>query len=143
MARLVRLNAWLSTPMILLSAVAYAAYIGTGWSWPLFLWGCALGPVEVFALRRVAGLAMSVAKLTPEQKDETRRASWERYRPLYVSMTGMSVAAGIISASSQDAFAVAGFTVLGLLGVVLPLLVLPRVARETAATSRTAGSSGE
>lgn len=131
--RSIKLSAWTSTPMILLAAVGYAEFIGTGWSWPLFLWGAALGPVQVFAIRRVLDVGMRVVAFSPEQIRDGRRRSWKRYLPTYISLTGIGIAVGIISASAEDAFADVGFTIMGVLGVLLPLLMLPALARKAKA----------
>jgi hypothetical protein len=55
----------------------------------------------------------------------------------------MGLAVGMMSASSEDAFMDAGFTVLGVPGALLPLLLLPRLAREAAAQRAAVGTTSE
>jgi hypothetical protein len=135
-ARMNRRTALLSTPAILLAGVGYAVFVGTGWSWPLFGWGLAIGPLWVIGIRAALRPAVRVTSASEAEAREATRRSWRLYRPVYISMIGMGAFAGIFSASSEVPFGDIVFSVLGVLGLLIPLLMLPSLKKKTAQERR-------
>jgi hypothetical protein len=131
-AKIRRLD-WLGTGLIVLAAIAFAAWVGTGWSWPYFLWGVGAG---VFAVLYVRGSMRLAYRVIPASHDEIARAkerSRRRWRGFDASVVVFSGAVGVVAASAQSAWVDVVFTAFVLLSQVPAFLALPRLRRRALA----------
>jgi hypothetical protein len=108
--------------VVLASMVACAAFVGTGWSWPLFVWGVALGLVSGRMLRMLGTYAFfrggAQSETTARNAEVYRSRSPVVERLLLMVCTGMGIFSAAVGASVGLALA----TFLLGLGCVLQLV---------------------
>ncbi|HVY09799.1 MAG TPA: hypothetical protein VHB18_06625 [Mycobacteriales bacterium] len=113
----------------IVASVLGAVLLGTGWSWPLFVWGVAIGPAWVAgtsAVYRYAGRYVLGTSPPPS-----------RFHVLYPAWAAMGVPFGVFSACFETAAPDVGLSGYAVIATLVPLVRLPRLRRRfQAATTR-------
>lgn len=125
-AKIMRLS-WLSTGLVVVAVIAFAALVGSGWSWPYFIWGVVAGAFAVVYMRAMMQVAYRVIPASQEEIARAKMRSRTRWRG-FDSMTvvfGGSV--GALAASMQSAWPDVVFTAFVVLSQVPALIMLPRL----------------
>lgn len=120
---------FLSTAVIVGACVALAVVAGGGWSWPLLIWGVALGPLAMTASRFTVRFSARYLELPPDKVQELERRDREQRRTTYPIVVGMGLGIGIAAAGLQSVAFDGLFTVITVISVGLPLLMLPLLKR--------------
>jgi len=119
---------------IVFSGVVLMTFVGTTWSWPLFMWGLLLGPAIVLWLSAQNDLvARSLSKAAGEPVDirSLRTERVRRYWSTYVSMCCSGFTIGAASASLGTAWPDAAMTAYTVaFSVLIPLAVYPALKRK-------------
>jgi hypothetical protein len=120
---------FLSTAVILGSCTLAAVVAGTGWSWPLFVWGVALGPVAIVLTRFSEGIAARYVGVPADKADEVDRLFRDRRRTTEPNLVGMAIALGVAAGGLESVAIDVMFTGMVVVALGLPLLILPLVKR--------------
>jgi hypothetical protein len=131
-AKIKRLD-WIGTGFVALAAVAFAALIRTGWSWPYFVWGVGAGLFAVAYMRASMWLAYQVIPASEEERARAREKSRSRWRGFHASVVVYGGAVGVMAASARAAWPDILFTAFVLLSQVPAFLALPRLRRKALA----------
>jgi hypothetical protein len=112
------------------AGVSVAVNVGTGWAWPLFVWGLAiglLGPPISEILRR---FAVSYLRLTPEEVAKSR-ARVKAHRLLIIPTgVALGLTIGLFAASLMAAWVDQVATVIAVLALLPVLIQLPALKRK-------------
>jgi len=119
----------LSTAVVSGACVVLAVVAGSGWSWPLFIWGAALGPLVMTANWFTVHITARYLELPPDKVRELERRDRERRRTTYPMVVGMMLGIGIAAAGLESAGIDVLFTVMAVVSAGLPLLMLPLLKR--------------
>jgi hypothetical protein len=123
------LRIYLSDVAIVAAGITFATVIGTGWSWPFFVWGLAIGSA-MWAFFEIT--AKATPRLFPLNPDDRPRlaAHHHRYRIiLFPTALALGLFMGTVSAALRTpAFDVIGTAALVLFGLMTSfiLVMLPR-----------------
>jgi hypothetical protein len=117
--------------------IVVAVTLHRAWSWPLFVWGAALGPVaSAWAYFSLRAFSRNLIKRRPAQRESLmarERTIWPKYRATYAGMVLLGIGLGIISAASRNPLGDAAFTAMWVLaGVLPPLIAWPMLMRRAA-----------
>ena len=123
---------FLATAVVIGACIVLAVVAGSGWSWPLFIWGAILGPLAMIANRFILRVSARYLDAPPDKVEEVNRRNRERSRTTYPIVFGMSIAFGIAAAGLESVWVDVLFTVITLVSVGLPLLMLPLLKRRFA-----------
>jgi hypothetical protein len=124
----IRVLTYLSAAICIASSVVFAVLVGDGWSWPLFVWGLASGPLWIaatYGVYRFAGRQVLGATPPPS-----------RFQALYPAWSAMGIPFGVFSASIGSPAPDLGLTVYAFFATILPLAFVPRLRRRQAAHSK-------
>jgi len=132
----------LSSGLVIIGSSTFAAIVlNRGWSWPLFAWGAAVGPIwSAGAFYSTKAFTRKVLARVPAGQREGIAALdeglWARNRATYAGTALLGIGVGIFAAGVHAPAVDIGFTVLWLVGGVLPVLVLtPALLRRATAIS--------
>jgi len=131
-ARIRRLD-WIGTALVALAAIAFAALVGTGWSWPYFLWGVGAGLFAVAYMRGSMRLAYRLIPASPEEIARAKERARRRWRGFDASVIVFGAAVGVLAASSQSAWVDLLFTGFVVLSQIPAFLALPELRRRALA----------
>jgi hypothetical protein len=131
-----KLLLWLSTSAILVATVGFVLTVGDGWSWPLFVWGAALGPVGVLAAQGTVLLGKRYLRPSPEEIQRNEALRRDVIRPARWSTMFMGLPLGAMAASTGSAALDVLLTVGLVLMTLLPLAMLPSLKRKAARATR-------
>jgi len=74
-----------ATGLLVVGGGLAVALVGSGWSWPFFLWGPAAAGMSVLLTRLVLRLGYRVASVPPEQVALLKARSWAGFRFVYLT----------------------------------------------------------
>jgi hypothetical protein len=122
------------------SAAVVVATLDHGWSWPLFVWGAAIGLVaSAWAFFSTKAFGRTLMKRDPSAReaiDERQRALWPKYRATYTAMVFVGVGVGILAAGLHaPAIDLGGTVAWVLFGLLPPLIAFPALLRRVAPKS--------
>lgn len=112
------------------------------WSWPLFVWGVAWGPVvSAYAYFSTRAFGHVLARRGSDADRDQLRVKldelWPRYRALYAGLVlfglGIGILAGGLHSAAVDLVATIGWVVVGVLP---PLVLVPILLRRADRVSR-------
>lgn len=121
--------------VIIGSATVVAVDLHRAWSWPLFAWGAAWGPVAsvwaYFSTKLFGRRLMMRAPVAEREAVAARgRALWPRYRATYAGLVLLGVGVGIFSAGMHNAAVDVGLIAVWVLfGLLPPLITFPVLMR--------------
>jgi hypothetical protein len=128
-----RLLLYACTAVIIVSCTVLAVVEGSGWSWPLFLWGFALGPLAIVANHVTMRLTVRYLWLSPEETERAHERQRQRRATTYPLILGTSLGVGIAAGGLQVAWVDLLFTAYSVIAVGLPLVFLPALRRRAQA----------
>jgi hypothetical protein len=112
------------------ASVAYAFLVGTGWSWPFFIWGMAVAFASGPAMLLVQAIGRRALTVTLDPDSPQARRLRERNRSVLGPALLPGVAIAIIGAASESPWPATFMTAYTLLfGMALPLALLPAIKR--------------
>jgi cyanate permease len=129
------------------SAAVVVVSVDRGWSWPLFVWGAAIGLVaSAWAFFSTKAFGRTLMKRDPSAREaieQRQRALWPKYRATYTGMVFVGVGVGILAAGLLAPAIDLGVTVAWVLfGLLPPLIAFPALRRRVAAKSSIDGTNG-
>jgi hypothetical protein len=114
---------------ILVFASVLAAIVGTGWSWPLFIWGAALGPLSIATTWLFLQVAMRSQLLAADRVATARQRMRARSWSVNPTVVLFAVSIAILGAAFDSIWPDVLMTaVIVLSNIAMPLVVL--VGRE-------------
>ena len=113
--------------LCVVASVVSATLLGTGWSWPLFVWGVAIGPLWVGAT--TAAYRFAGSKVLGEAPPASRLSA------IYPAWACMGIPFGVFSAAFGTAAPDAGLTIYAAIATLLPLVRVPALRRQFAAAT--------
>jgi hypothetical protein len=108
--------------------------VASDWSWPLFVWGALIGPVQV-VVASVLTERLAIASIRPQRFEAgvivaERRARWRRQRVNYAGALLVGLAVGVLSARLTSPWPDSIYTAWAVMvGLALPLAAYPHVKR--------------
>jgi hypothetical protein len=128
-----RMLMYASGACVIFACVTLVVTAGHGWSWWLFVWGVAVGPLSVACSELTEKAMIGVFHVSAAEVDEKRPHLRARKLAIYPVAAMQSVACGVLAAglrsSWPDIIWTAGVV---LLQLVLPLAILPLLKRRLA-----------
>jgi small neutral amino acid transporter SnatA (MarC family) len=124
---------YLSDAILVATAGVIAAFVGTGWSWWLFVWGAALGALGIAGNEFVVRVTVRVVRPAASDLERMRSRRHDQRLIVFPTSLGTGCAVGIISAGLQSAAPDVLLTVaIVVLEVGVPLAMLPWLRRRVA-----------
>ena len=125
----IRRSDYRATGLLVIGVGVAVALIGSGWSWPFFLWGPVAAGGAVLLTRMVLRLGYRMTSATSDEVARAKARSWQRFRFVYLTTLLVGASCGALAARLESALPDIAFTVLVLLGPITGLMALPRVRR--------------
>lgn len=125
----IRRSNYRSTALLVVTAAVGVALVGSGWSWPYFLWGPLVAGLAVGLTRLLLRIGSRRLAKTDEEADRARVRSWQRFRFAYLTTVIAGASFGAFAARINSALPDVAFTVLALLGPVGGFVALSRLRR--------------
>jgi hypothetical protein len=125
-----RLFLYANAVVVLACASVVAATVGTGWSWPLFIWGAALGPLSIAVTALMGRLAIRSQALSADRVASVRERMTARNWSVNPTVVASAVSIAILGAAFDTVWADVIMTVVIVLSnIAIPLVVLVTRAR--------------
>jgi hypothetical protein len=137
-ARFKRLD-WMSTAFFIVAVVAVLALVGSGWSWPYFVWGLAAGTLAVALVWGMTWLGYRGLGASAEEIVRLQAKTRSRYSSVYAGTIVVGAGVGALAARLGSPWPDVGFSAVVLLSQVPALVLFPKLRRG----AREATTSGD
>jgi hypothetical protein len=117
-------------PRLALAGVSFAVNVGTGWAWPLFVWGLAIGLLLPIISETVHRVAASYLRLTPEEVARSRALVSARRLVIIPTGVALGLTIGLVAASWMVAWVDRVATVIVVLSLLPVFILFPALKRK-------------